>query len=170
MAVQTEMRRGKKPGILIAEIYFRPAELDISDFSRADLVFKEVQHSGMSYEVRAFLNNPEADETTPRNLESEGYGGRFVVFGHGGCYGDIGHCDIPTERRGPYDLRLPHPLTPQTNIITVTRALEHVLHQGAGELTSVTLVPISKDPIRENRGLTKDLFKFSEVELLTYYG
>lgn len=167
MAVQTEMRQGKKPGILIAEVYFRPAELDISEFRRADLVFNKVDHSGTSYEVRGFLNNPEADETTARTLE-EGYGGRFVVFGHGGCYGDIGHCDILTERRGPYDRRPPHPLTPQTNIITVTRALEHVLHEGAGELTSVTLVAISKDPIRENRGLTESLFKFDNVELVTY--
>ena len=167
MAVQTEMRQGNRPGILIADVYFRPAELDISEFRRADLVFNGVDHSGTSYEVRAFLNNPEADETTPRTLE-EGYGGRFVVFGHGGCYGDVGHCDIPTERRGPYDRRPPHPLTPGTKIITVTRALEHVLNEGAGELTSVTLVPISDDPIQENRGLTESLFKFDNVELVTY--
>jgi hypothetical protein len=167
VATQTEMKQGRKPGILATELDFRPAELDISDFKRADLVFTGVHHGGMSYEVRAFLNNPEADETIPRTLE-EGYGGRFVVFGHGGCYGDIGHCDIPTERRGPHDLRLPHPLTPQTAIITVTRALDYVLHEGAGELTSVTLVPISKDPIRSNRGLTESLFRFDTVELLTY--
>jgi hypothetical protein len=167
MAVQTEMRQGKKPGILLTELHFRPAELDISEFKRADLVFTGVDHSALSYEVRAFLNNPEADETTPRTLE-QGYGGRFVVFGHGGCYGDIGHCDIPTEGRGPYDRRLPHPLTPAKMVITVTRALEYVLQDGAGELTSVTLVPISKDPIRENRGLTESLFRFDAVELRTY--
>jgi hypothetical protein len=168
MAVQTEMQQGKKPGILIAELYFRPAELDISAFTRADLVFNGVDHSGMSYEVRAFLNNPEADEFTPRALE-QGYGGRFVVFGHGGCYGDIGHCDIPTERRAAHDLRLAHPLIPETKIITVTEALEYVIQAGAGELTSVTLVPISKDPLKENQGLTEDLFKFDSVELRTYY-
>ncbi len=168
MAVQTEMRQGKKPGILVAELYFRPAEFDISAFRRADLVFTGVDHSGMSYEVRAFLNNPEADETTPRALE-QGYGGRLVVFGHGGCYGDIGHCDIPTERRGPYDLRLAHPLTAETKIITVTEALEYVLQEGEGELTSVTLVPVSKDPLIENQGLTENLFKFDIMELRTYY-
>jgi hypothetical protein len=137
MAVQTEMGQGTKPGILIADLNFRPAELDISAFGRADLVFKGVDHSGLSYEVRTFLNNLEADETTPRTVE-EGYGGRFVIFGHGGCYGDVGHCEIPTEPRGPYDFRLPHPLT------------------------------ISKDPIRSNRGLTESLFKFDTVDLLTY--
>ena len=79
MAVQTEMEQGNKPGILVADLHFRPAELDISALTRADLVFDGVDHGGMSYEVRAFLNNPEADETTPRTLE-QGYGGRFVVF------------------------------------------------------------------------------------------
>jgi hypothetical protein len=167
MAVQTQMRPGKKPGILLAELRFSPAELDVSDFERADLVFTGVDHSGMSYEVRAFLNNPEADENTPRVLE-QGYAGRFVIFGHGGCYGDMGHCDIPTERRGPHDLRPPHPLAPQTRIITVTEALDHALRDGGGELTSVTLVPISKDPLRENRGLTESLFRFDTLALLTY--
>lgn len=168
MAVQTEMEQGNKPGILVAELYFRPAELDISALTRADLVFDGVDHSGMSYEVRTFLNNPEADETTPRALE-QGYGGRFVVFGHGGCYGDIGHCDVPTERRAPHDLRLDHQLMPETKIVTVTEALEYVLQEGSGELTNVTLVPISKDPLIENQGLTEDLFKFDSVELRTYY-
>jgi hypothetical protein len=168
MAVQTEMGQGNKPGILIADLHFRPAELDISALTRADLVFDGVDHSGMSYEVRAFLNNPEADETTPRTLE-QGYGGRFVVFGHGGCYGDLGHCDIPAESRPSYDLRLAHSLMPETKIVTVTEALEHVLQEGNGELTSVTLVPTSKDPLIESRGLTEDLFKFDSVELRTYY-
>jgi hypothetical protein len=168
MALQTEMGQGNKPGILIADLHFRPAELDISALTRADLVFDGVDHSGMSYEVRAFLNNPEADETTPRTLE-QGYGGRFVVFGRGGCYGDLGHCDIPTESRPSHDLRLAHSLMPETKIVTVTEALEHVLQEGSGELTSVTLVPTSKDPLIESRGLTEDLFKFDGVELRTYY-
>jgi hypothetical protein len=51
----------------------------------------------------------------------------------------------------------------------VTAALEHVLREGKGELTSVTLVPISKDPLIEDRGLTEDLFEFDSVELRTYY-
>ena len=168
MAVQTEMGQGNKPGILVADLHFRPAELDISALTRADLVFEGVDHSGMSYEVRTFLNNPEADETNPRTLE-QGYGGRFVVFGHGGCYGDLGHCDVPTERRPSHDLRLAHSLMPETKIVTVTGALEHVLREGRGELTSVTLVPISKDPLIVDRSLTKDLLEFDSVELRTYY-
>jgi tyrosinase len=167
MAVQAEMKQGGQPGILVTEIYFRPAESDISAFERADLVFTGVDHSGMSYEVRAYLNNPQADENTPRTVE-EGYGGRFIIFGHGGCYGGIGHCQIPTERPNPTDLRPVHPLTPQTKIITVTRTLNHILQSPAGELKTVTLVPISKDPIQDDRGLTESLFRFKSVELRTY--
>ena len=167
MATQADMQQGEKLGILVAQLYFRCAESDISDFARADLVFTGVAHSETSYEVRAFLNNPEADDTTKRTLEA-GYGGRFVVFGHGGCYGDLGHCDIPTGPRDIYDLRPPHPLAPQIKIITVTKALNQILQGGTGELTSVTLVPISKGPIQERRGLTASLFRFDSMELRTY--
>ena len=66
---------------------------------RADLVFSGVDHSQTSYEVRVFLNNPTADASTPRTAE-HGYAGRFVVFGHGGCFGDEGHCEVPASR-GP---------------------------------------------------------------------
>ena len=55
------------------------------------------------------------------------------------------------------------------HVITVTEALTYVLPQGAGDLTSVTTVPISKDPLIENQGSTENLFKFATVELRTYY-
>src|SRR3712207_1201603 len=81
------------------------------DFRRADLVFHGVKHSGPSYEGRVFLNKPDADEKTP--LEpSSGYAGSFYIFGHAGCFGDRGHCEIREEQtRDPFDLRLPHHLT-----------------------------------------------------------
>ena len=63
---------------------------DAADFSRADLEFHGVDHSGSSFEARVFFNNPDADETTPRQ-EDSGYVGAFYIFGHGGCFGDIGH-------------------------------------------------------------------------------
>src|SRR5262245_49035451 len=64
-----------------------------SGFSRADLVFYGVDHSGPSYEAWIFLNNPEATLDTPAE-PAQGYAGRFTVFGHGGCYGEAGHCDV----------------------------------------------------------------------------
>ena len=76
-----------------------------------DDVFAGVDHSTLSYEVRLFFNNPAATADTARTAD-EGYAGRFTVFGHGGCYGDEGHCDVPEPSRDPTDLRPPHPLTP----------------------------------------------------------
>ncbi len=60
-----------------------------SQFSRADLEFIGVDHSGASYEARVFVNNPSADIGTQTN-EANGYAGSYYIFGHGGCFGDIG--------------------------------------------------------------------------------
>jgi len=157
------MTTGRRKGILVAPLSFNDER-----FSRADLVFTDVDHSADSYEVLVFLNNPAAVDTTPHNLES-GYGGRFIIFGHGGCYGEAGHCDVG-ETRAPDDLRLPHPLTPTTKIVTVTEALRFVLAQEPHELRTVTLVPIAMTPRRKDRGITADLFKFGDVALRTYLG
>ena len=102
MAVKSDMKTGAHEGILLAPLRFTGGR-----FTRADLVFTGVDHSGGSYEVLVFLNNTAATDTTPHNIE-QGYGGRFVIFGHGGCYGDVGHCDVPPARP-PDDLRSPHP-------------------------------------------------------------
>ena len=61
-------------------------------FTRADLVFTGVDHSSLSYEVRVFLNNTDVDDETPC-IPEVGYAGSFSVFGHGNCFGDIGHCE-----------------------------------------------------------------------------
>jgi hypothetical protein len=49
---------------------------------RAQLVFAGVDQAGPSFEGRVFLNNPEADASTPQTPES-GYAGAFHVFGYG---------------------------------------------------------------------------------------
>ncbi len=52
------------------------------DMRRMDLVFEGVEQGGPSFEVRVFLNNPSADESTPLTSQS-GYAGSFHVFGYG---------------------------------------------------------------------------------------
>ncbi len=99
-----------------------PARAGQPDFQRADLVFYGVDHSGPSYEARVYLNNPDADLHTPRDAASH-FAGSFTVFGHSGCAGDAGHCEVPTGPRDPFDRRPPHPLTPQTKTVIVTDAL-----------------------------------------------
>jgi hypothetical protein len=51
-------------------------------FSRADIQFDGVEQAGPSYEARIFLNNPAADESTPRTVE-HGYAGSFHVYALG---------------------------------------------------------------------------------------
>src|SRR5919199_1305474 len=104
------------------ELPYGPGELE---FTRADLIFDGVDHSGESFEARIFFDNPEADEHTPMD-EEHGYAGFFVIFGHGGCAGDEGHCDVPTNPDDTDDLRLPHPLHPATKPVIVTEALRRV--------------------------------------------
>jgi tyrosinase len=135
-------------------------------YTRADLVFRGVDHAQTSYEVRIYLNNPQARADTPRT-EAQGYAGRFHVFGHGGCFGDIGHCDIPSPSNDPTDLRPPHQLTPLTTYVTITPALRRLLLSGE-RLATVCLVPIVLPPLRADRGPAPELFKFESVELHLY--
>ncbi len=81
----------------------------IPNFRRADLEFMEVDHSGASFEARVFIDNPTANQDTPK-IPQAGYATSFYIFGHGGCFGDVGHCDIHERRL--YDPRPTHQLTP----------------------------------------------------------
>jgi hypothetical protein len=139
-----------------------PAE----DFSRADLEFRGVDHSGPSYEACIFLNKPDADETTPRE-PSEGYAGSFFIFGHAGCFGDLGHCDVREEPLSPYDYRQPHQLTPQFKTVIITEALRNLVRTTTRDRFSVTIVA----HVTQSPGPTKDStdpLKFESVSLLLY--
>jgi hypothetical protein len=138
-------------------------------FTRADLEFRGVDHSGPSYEGRIFFENPRADMDTPRD-ESAGYAGSFWVFGHGGCFGELGHCDIPQGPRGPFDKRPPHPLTPHFKTVIVTDALKRVLQISKAKMLSVTIVPIVPERQYSRVQVDKDPLKLESVSLLTYEG
>ena len=144
------------------------ANLD-AGFQRADLVFAGLDHSGPSYEVRIFFNQPDATAGTPRTPE-QGYVRSFYLFGHGGCAGDVGHCEVPVSRR-PYDFRPPHQLTPATRWVTVTDAVRHAL--AAGPELTVTAVPVAAVPVAASGGPARpeegaDLMAVQHVSLVTY--
>jgi hypothetical protein len=148
-------------------INFELAPLDPAEgFSRADLEFRGVDHSGPSYEARIFFNNARASASTACDAAS-GYAGRFHVFGHGGCFGELGHCDIREGRGNPYDRRLAHPLTPQFKPVIVTEALRRALQTGGGEPIRVRVVAVVRDP-PSTRGKQADPLKFESVSLITY--
>lgn len=127
-------------------------------FSRADLIFYGLDHSGPSFEAQVFLD--------PRGVgreagaEHRAYVGSFFVFGHGGCFGDVGHCDIPSQR-DPFDLRPPHQLEPATRIVTVTDALRALLERQV-EAAKVTVIA------RTAGTKPADVLAFETVRLATY--
>ncbi len=131
------------------------------DFTRADLVFYGVEHRGRSYEARIYLDSPEADVDTPLSLEN-GFAGSFVIFGHGGCFGDEGHCELPEKARDPFDSRPPHGLTPQTKLVDVTEAVKAF----AGAELTITVVPVVRG--EERLFERADVLFFTELRLLTY--
>lgn len=130
-----------------------------AEFERADLTFYDVDHSGSSFEARVFLDNADASAATSRDDPS--YAGAFHVFGHGGCFGDVGHCDVPEGPADEFDLRPPHQLLPQTKLVVITDALRRALADGRREIT-VTVVAETPGE-RPN-----DVLTFTRVRLLTY--
>jgi tyrosinase len=139
------------------ELPVREAEPDT--VTRADLIFYDVDHSGASYEARIFLNAPDADATTPR--DDPHYAGSFCIFGHGGCFGDAGHCDVPTGPRDPFDLRPEHQLVPASKVVVITDAFKRLIAPTDEELTVtvVAFVPGADE---------HDVLQFDRVRLLTY--
>jgi hypothetical protein len=121
----------------------RPVPIDFAApdhrLNRVDLEIDGIYHGEASYEGRIFLDNPQADDKTPRTREN-GYAGSFHIFGHGGCMGDVGHCEVNEEGREAYDFRNPHPLTPASKRVTVTDAVRD-LAKTHKEIT-VTIVPV----------------------------
>ena len=107
-------------------------------FTRADLRFDGVDHSQTTYEARVFLNNTNASDKTPTTLD-QGFAGRFHIFGHGGCLGDVGHCEVRGPSR-PFDPRPEHPLTPVSKIVVATDAIRRALDKGT--TVTVTVIPI----------------------------
>lgn len=130
------------------------------DFYRADIEFHGVDHAGASYQARIFLNKPDADENTPRNIPA--YAGCFHIFGHGGCLGDVGHCDVKPRR--PYDPRPAHPLTPARKTVVATDAVRKAL---SGDTVTVTVVPVILSTT-SRVGLPDEVVKYEEVRILTY--
>ena len=147
-------------------VRFTSPEIELADvgegFSRADLEFEGVDHSGSTYEARVYLNNPEANgDTEP--TDDNGYAGSYYVFGHGGCYGDQGHCDV--VERSPYDPRPPHGLLPTRKVVIATEAVTRAASQG--NALSITVVPIlmsTTEKVPEDETIPS----FTSASLITY--
>ena len=146
---------------MVARFVSAPIDLpeDAEDTYRADLVFYDVDHSGASFEARIFLNAPDADAATPR--DDPRYAGSFTIFGHGGCFGDIGHCDVPTGPPDPFDLRPPHDLVPASKTVVITEAFKRLIGPQDETMTVTVVAFVPGDS-------PNDVLQFDAVRLLTY--
>lgn len=131
-------------------------------FSRADLEFIGVDHSGASYEARVYVNNPRANADTPAT-PANGYAGSYHIFGHGGCFGDLGHCDVHTKK-DPFDPRPSHPLEPIRKVVIATEVIRQAAAQST-ELT-ITVVPVIRS--WTDKSELDDVMKFDHINLITY--
>jgi tyrosinase len=131
--------------------------------SRADLEISGIYHGESSYEGRIFLNNPKATAQTPKTARS-GYAGSFHIFGHGGCLGDPGHCEVNEHNRQAYDYRYPHPLTPARKRVNVTKALQEAARRG--KTVTVTVVPVVTAANRLCD--TVNVFRCENMQFVTY--
>jgi hypothetical protein len=133
--------------------------------ARADLTFYGLDHSGSSYRALIFFNNPSASVSMSADAGS-GYVGRFAVFGHGGCFGEAGHCEVV----GPvnaFDRNHPHQLQPATRIVTVTSAVQDLVASGAKKVT-VTVVPVVRKSAIAKESDADTILTFDQVALHTY--
>ncbi len=134
-ALEALADEGPKP----LTIRFSPAKVGKA-FDSAELQLRNLHFPEESYEVRVFVNDPQANLETSVS-GNDHYAGSLNIFGHGECYGAPGHCDpVPRE---PGDLREEHHLTPVDRSIDLTPALRLAGPEKGG--VSVTLVVCDTD-------------------------
>jgi hypothetical protein len=134
-------------------------------FSRADLTFYGLDHSGPSFTVHVYFDAPGATIDTPRTAEA-GYVGSFAVFGHGGCFGEEGHCDV----RGPvsaFDRRPPHQLVPATRVLIATDAVRRSAATGADTVHLTAVAEVRESPLADPQA-AGDVLVVDQVALHTY--
>jgi tyrosinase len=134
------------------------------DIARADLTFYGLDHSGPSYEARVFLDRPDATSDTP--LDDPGYAGSFGVFGHGGCFGEEGHCEVRPAVT-TFDRRMPHPLVPAVRVLTCTDHIARLIADNRASV-SVTVVAVVRDSPLADAAAAEGLPQIDQIALHTY--
>ncbi|MFY9301078.1 MAG: hypothetical protein WAO91_07810 [Candidatus Nitrosotenuis sp.] len=158
-------RKSKEPQPKIFTVEMELSTKDPRNIAKAVLTFQGINHSGLSYEGRVFLNNKKANEKTKKSL-ANGYAGSFFIFGHGGrCYGGPGHCAIPTsDMRDPYDLRRSNPLTPTSRDVRITEQFTKAIRKN--KKITVTVVPVIRS--YDEMADIENAFQCEKITLLTF--
>jgi tyrosinase len=158
--LETEFQRANPVDRIVTKPVDVTTVLRSDRFTRADLEIGGIKHTGTSYEGRIFVDNPDADEDTPKDDAS--YAGSFNVFGHGGCFGAEGHCEAPDERRR-FDRR---PLARSIRMkkrVKVTEVLRRAAEAGGQLQFTIVGVPVSgSSPGSEPEGIL-DIKRMSVV-------
>lgn len=147
-----------------------PIDVDVelppggAEFSRADLTFYGLDHSGPSYEARVFLGLPGATDGTP--LDDPHLAGSFWVFGHGGCFGEEGHCDVRPAVT-TFDRRPPHQLVPAVRVLTCTEAITRLIAEGVTTVTVTVVAVVRASPLADPAAAA-ELPHFDQIALHTY--
>ncbi len=114
----------------------------------------------------AFSSTTLTPALTHRSARTPGSPGKFSVFGHGGCFGEEGHCEV----RAPvsaFDRRQPHPLVPAVRILTITDAIRDLVQRDARAVT-VTAVPIVRPSPLATAEQSADVLVIDQVALHTF--
>lgn len=124
----------EKPGV--------PAGV-LDSHRKAEVRIHRVQRGNLpNASIRVFLNDPQADASTP--IEgNDHFVGQVMTF-HGSCYGGPGHCELPQPRSRQFDRRRLHHLEPRNFRIDATQAVQRMLAKGEDDL-SVHLVVLGLD-------------------------
>jgi tyrosinase len=143
----------------ISRFVSAPIKVDpnAKSFKKAEVRMHWVPQLVRSCFVRAFLNLPGADASTPVR-ENPHYAGYLAIFGHGECYGGPGHCDLPPPRSRMFDQRPRSHNTPRNHRLDVTDAARRMLQ--TGDDLQITLLVVGVD-YREER----DLLRLEAVSL-----
>ena len=143
----------------IARFVSTPIKIDekIKAFRKAEIRLHWVPQLMRSCFIRAFLNQPGADAATPVH-DNPNFAGYLAVFGHGGCYGGPGHCDLPPAQSRDYDRRPRSHNTPRNHRIDVTQCARRLLE--TADSLQITLLVIGVDYQEE-----LDLLKLEGVSL-----
>jgi len=111
--------------------------------SRAEIRLHKVQYSTASGAfIRVFLNEPDADVTTPTR-GNDHFVTQIATFS-GECIGGPGHCDVPPETRRKYDLRPRHRKTPGNFHIDATETIRKLMAKGDSDF-HINLVVLDID-------------------------
>ena len=130
-------------------------------FYRVDLICSGVDHSGPSYRVRLDLVGRDAAGGV---VAREAVG--FPVFGHGGCFGDEGHCEVRGPRHA-FDRRPVHQLLPATKVVIATEEIRRLVTAGAVSL-EVEATPVVRQSPYAGREDLDAIHPFDEIELRVY--